>query len=116
MKISLNQLLSRLPGAPNAHWPQGEPYAIGFEHGTMTLGFYAPAGRDPQGPHKRDEIYIIHSGNGELLIGAERHAFVPGDAFFVGAGVEHHFENFSEGFSAWVVFWGPAGGEAAART
>ena len=39
--------------------------------------------------------------------------FAPGDAFFVAAGVEHRFENFSTGFSVWVVFWGPSGGELA---
>ena len=35
---------------------------VEFEHGTMTLGFYAPVGNDPQSPHERDEIYIIHAG------------------------------------------------------
>jgi hypothetical protein len=26
----------------------------------MSVGYYAPVGRDPQGPHERDELYIIH--------------------------------------------------------
>ena len=34
-----------------------------------------------------------------------------GDAFFVAAGVVHQFENFSEDFVTWVVFYGPQGGE-----
>tara|TARA_R110002073_G_scaffold49320_2_gene131727 strand:- start:169 stop:279 length:111 start_codon:yes stop_codon:yes gene_type:complete len=32
---------------------------------------------------------------------------------FVEAGAEHRFENFSEDFSTWVVFWGAEGGETA---
>jgi len=30
---------------------------------------------------------------------------------WVAAGVEHRFENFSADLAAWVVFYGPAGGE-----
>ncbi|MDQ3378133.1 MAG: cupin domain-containing protein, partial [Actinomycetota bacterium] len=35
----------------------------------------------------------------------------PGDALFVPAGVEHRFENFTDDLVAWVVFYGPEGGE-----
>jgi mannose-6-phosphate isomerase-like protein (cupin superfamily) len=111
MKSSLAELFRQMPGAATAEWPQGEPYAVAFEYGTMTLGFYAPVGNDPQSPHERDEIYIIHAGEGEIVIANQRDRFAPGDAFFVAAGVEHRFEAFSAGFSAWVVFWGPPGGE-----
>ena len=111
MKASLTELLSRIPGAPSEQWPDGERYALALAHGTMSMGFYAPISADPQKPHKRDEIYIIHAGTGELVIAGVRHPFVAGDAFFVGSGVEHRFERFSADFSAWVVFWGPAGGE-----
>ena len=30
---------------------------------------------------------------------------------FVPAGIEHRFENFTDDFSTWVIFYGPAGGE-----
>jgi len=30
---------------------------------------------------------------------------------FVEAGVEHRFEDFTDDFETWVVFWGPQGGE-----
>jgi hypothetical protein len=36
------------------------------------------------------------------------------DALFVEAGKAHHFEAMTPDFAAWVVFWGPDGGEAAA--
>lgn len=113
MKASLADLLARIPGSPTAKWPEGDRYAEAFSHGTMTLGYYAPAGHDPQTPHTRDEIYIVHAGVGEIVIAGVRHSVKPGDAFFVGARIEHRFDNFSTDFTAWVVFWGPVGGEAA---
>ena len=111
MKASVDQLLGKMPGDRSAQWPEGEPYAVGFEHGSMSLGFYAPHGHDPQQPHKQDEIYIVQTGTGTIVIGSERTGFSPGDAFFVPAGIEHRFEDFSDDFSTWVVFWGPQGGE-----
>ena len=81
-------------------------------HGTMSVELYAPRGLDPQTPHAQDELYFIHAGSGELLIGDVRHRFEPGAAFFVPAGTAHRFENFSVDFATWVVFWGPTGGEA----
>ena len=111
MKVSLEELLSRIPGRPTEQWPDGERYAIGFEHGTMTLGFYAPVGSDPQQPHKRDEIYIVQSGTSEFVLGEETLSLAAGDAVFVPAGVVHRFEDFSGDFGTWVIFWGPEGGE-----
>ena len=111
MKTSLAELLAKIPGAPSEQWPQGERYALGLSHGSMSLGLYAPTGIDPQQPHKRDELYIIESGTGELVINSEHHSFEPGHVFFVAAGVHHRFVGFSENFRAWVVFWGPHGGE-----
>ena len=111
MRTSLLQMMASMPGPASAEWPNGEPYAVGLSHGTMSLGFYSPVGNDPQQPHDQDELYIIHSGTGQIVIDGARHSFAPGDAFFVAAGAIHRFENFTTGFSAWVVFWGPAGGE-----
>jgi hypothetical protein len=34
-----------------------------------------------------------------------------GDYFLIAAGAAHRFESFSDDFCAWVVFWGPPGGE-----
>ncbi len=113
MKVSLSDLLQKIPGKPTVKWPQGDRYAEGFSHGSMLLGYYAPVGSDPQTPHTRDEIYIIQSGSSDVVIAGERQECVEGDAVFVAAGVEHRFENFSSDFGAWVIFWGPCGGEPA---
>jgi len=86
-------------------------YAEPFSHGSMRLGIYAPRGHDPQQPHEQDELYLVISGTGTFVHGAERSAFGPGDALFVAAGTNHRFEDFSDDFATWVVFWGPDGGE-----
>lgn len=86
-------------------------YGILLAHGSMELGFYRPDGTDPQSPHTQDEIYIIQSGTGYFLNDGVRLPFEPGEALFVAAGVEHRFEDFSDDFAAWVVFYGPEGGE-----
>jgi uncharacterized protein YjlB len=46
-------------------------------------------------------------------VGGQRVPFGPGDALFVAATVEHRFEDFSDDFATWVVFYGPRGGESA---
>ncbi|MDX1711897.1 MAG: cupin domain-containing protein [Rhodovibrionaceae bacterium] len=98
-----------------AAWPvdPGERSARPLEHGTMHVHWYAPKGRDKQIPHDQDEIYIIAKGSGEFHREGERVSFQPGDVLFVAAGEDHRFENFSDDFATWVVFWGPRGGEPA---
>ena len=88
-------------------------YGVLLEHGTLELGYYRPLGMDDQEPHEQDEVYIVHAGSGDFLLGDERIAFAAGDALFVPAGAEHRFVDFTEDFGAWVVFYGPVGGEAA---
>ena len=87
-------------------------YGVLLEHGSLELGYYRPQDTDDQQPHDQDEVYIVHKGSGEFLLGDEIIAFEPGDALFVPAGVEHRFARFSDDFAAWVVFYGPPGGEA----
>lgn len=90
---------------------EGVPSAFVLEHGTLQVKMYQPSKLDLQKPHARDELYFIARGSGQFVNGADRHAFVPGDMLFVPAGVVHRFEDFSEDFCTWVVFYGPEGGE-----
>ncbi len=89
----------------------GKRFVKVLEHGSMELEIYVPKGKDFQQPHTRDELYFVVSGSGEFVNGPERHPFGPGDALFVPAGVEHRFEDFTEDFATWVVFYGFEGGE-----
>ena len=95
--------------------PGEERFVKVLEHGSMEVELYAPRGVDGQTPHSRDELYVVVSGTGEFVNGPDRHPFRPGDVLFVPAGVEHRFEDFSDDFAAWVVFYGPEGGEASGR-
>jgi mannose-6-phosphate isomerase-like protein (cupin superfamily) len=91
----------------------GKRFFYPVHHGTMRVGVYAPRGHDPQGPHEQDEVYVVLRGTGVFVKAGERRPFGPGDAIFVEAGVVHRFEEFSDDFATWVVFYGPEGGEAA---
>jgi len=88
-----------------------ERYAIALEHGTLEVGVYAPRGEDPQSPHTRDEVYVVVHGRGLFRRGDAVAPFGPGDLLFVPAGQTHRFERFSDDFAAWVIFYGPEGGE-----
>jgi len=92
--------------------PDGKRFIELFKHGTLSVELYAPRGIDPQTPHARDEIYVIVSGSGTFRHGHDKDVtFGPGDVFFVAAGVEHRFKDFSDNLAAWVFFYGPEGGE-----
>lgn len=111
MKTSIAQALERLPVAPTRVYPQGAPFVTMLARGSMSVEVFAPKGADLQRPHAQDELYFIHSGTGQIIINEQRFDAAAGDAFFVAAGVKHCFENFSNDFVTWVVFYGPQGGE-----
>ena len=90
---------------------EGIRSAFVFEHGTLQVKMYQPSKEDLQKPHTRDEIYVIARGSGWFVNGSERHPFQIGDMLFVPAGVRHCFEEFTDDFCTWVMFYGPDGGE-----
>lgn len=96
--------------------PGGRRVVELLRHGTLLVEMYAPRGVDPQQPHTRDEVYVVVSGTGVFLNGTERRSFSPGDLLFVPAGIAHRFEEFSDDFAVWVLFYGPEGGEATSRS
>jgi mannose-6-phosphate isomerase-like protein (cupin superfamily) len=104
---TIAEALGRLP----AQTPEQLRYATLLQHGSLSVEFYAPQGHDAQQPHTQDEVYVVVAGSGEFLNGDVRHSFGPGDVIFVPAGVVHRFENFSDDFQTWVIFYGPQGGE-----
>ncbi len=87
-------------------------YGVLLENGSMELGYYKPVAVDEQSPHDQDELYIVQTGRGTFVHGDQSTPFEPGDALFVAAGVDHRFVDFSDDFAAWVIFYGPAGGES----
>jgi mannose-6-phosphate isomerase-like protein (cupin superfamily) len=87
------------------------PFTVVMKHGTMTIEYFAPQEIDTQTPHKQDELYVIIKGHGAFYRDGERTSVKKGDVLFVPAGMEHRFENFSDDFAVWVIFYGPDGGE-----
>ena len=90
---------------------EGQRSAEVLSHGTMQVKYYKPRGTDEQIPHTRDELYVVARGSGTFVNGVDRHPFSVGDVLFVPAGVEHRFEDFTDDFGTWVIFYGPEGGE-----
>src|SRR5262245_37861083 len=86
-----------------------------FEHGSLQVKMYASRGRDSQTPHTRDEIYVVARGCGVYFDGESRRRFQTGDLIFAPAGNEHRFEDFTDDFAVWVMFYGPEGGEMESR-
>ena len=83
-----------------------------FQHGTLLVKYYAPRGKDLQTPHTRDEIYVVARGHGVFFNGTSRRPFAPGDLLFAAANTGHRFEEFTDDFGVWVMFYGPENGEA----
>jgi mannose-6-phosphate isomerase-like protein (cupin superfamily) len=105
MRSSVADALQKLKTDP------GILFSKVLEHGSMSVEIYKPVAIDQQTAHTQDELYVIISGSGDFYNNGERNAFVAGDVLFVVAGVEHRFENFTDDFATWVIFYGPLGGE-----
>lgn len=86
-------------------------FHVGFERGQLLVELYIPKKEDFQKPHDRDECYIVTHGRGKFVMGDEVVDFKPGDFLFAPAGMPHKFVDFGEEMQAWVIFYGPLGGE-----
>src|SRR5262249_62038778 len=58
--------------------PPGRRSAEVFVDGDLEVRLYAPKGHDPQGPHDRDELYIVAAGRGGLRGGGPGDPTEPG--------------------------------------
>lgn len=105
----------------------GQLSALLLAHGSLELRWFGAQPPAKHHPHDRDEIYVIVSGTGVFVRAEDRHPFggdldlplqgeervtvKPGDTLFVPAGTVHQFEVVSPDFGAWMMFYGPEGGE-----
>lgn len=87
------------------------PFTIMMQHGTMQVEYFAPKNTDTQQPHQQDELYCIASGKAVFNRNGDRVDVNAGDFLFVPANMEHRFEEFSDDFATWVIFYGVVGGE-----
>lgn len=93
----------------------GKCFATVAERGSLRLLCSFPLRPNEQTPHEQDELYVVVCGRGVLFHDGMRESFTAGDAMFIAAGVEHHFEDFSDDLSVWVALYGPKGGEQGER-
>ncbi len=105
MKFTIEEMLEKLPLPANGKWKDGGWDVEPFEKNGVSMVFFAPRGKDYQTFHDEDEFYFIVGGTGEIIIGDEEFSCETGDSFFVPAKIPHHFENFTEDFATWAVFF-----------
>jgi mannose-6-phosphate isomerase-like protein (cupin superfamily) len=105
MKFAINEFLGKLPLPANEKWKDGVWDVEPFKKGNVTLVFFAPRGKDYQTFHEEDEFYFIARGKAELVVEDERFSCETGDCFFVPAQKKHHFENISDDFATWAIFF-----------
>lgn len=103
LKASKINLLAMLPGPVTEQWPQGEPYAKAVQHGAMSVALFAPSKVESQIVRPQDEVYLISTGLGQLVIDGKVNDFGPGDVFIVPAGIPHIFKKYTVDFTAWTV-------------
>lgn len=105
----------------------GQLSALLLAHGSLELRWFGAHPPAKHMPHDRDELYVIVSGTGVFVRAEERQPFGdeghvpmageervtvgPGDTLVVPAGTAHQFEVVSPDFGAWMIFYGPEGGE-----
>ena len=78
-----------------------------FVDGDLEVRFAAKPTDGPQIPHLKDEIYFVASGTARYRVVDKVTNVAAGDVLFCAAHVPHGFENNSEDFSDWVLFYGP---------
>jgi len=87
--------------------PDGRRSSEVFVDGDLEIRLYAPKGHDPQTPHDRDELYIVAAGHGTFRVGEQVNPVETGALLYAAAHEIHRFEDFSDDFAVWVVFYGP---------
>jgi mannose-6-phosphate isomerase-like protein (cupin superfamily) len=95
-----------LAAARGLPWKPGRS-AEAFLDGDLEIRFTPRPTNGPQTPHRRDEVYIVAAGSGFYRIEDRVTAVGPGDLCFAAAHVTHGFENFSDDFAIWIIFYGP---------
>ena len=78
-----------------------------FVDGDLEVRFAVRPTNGPQVPHVRDELYFVAAGHGRYRVEDRVTEVGAGDVLFCAARVPHGFEDISNDFSVWVLFYGP---------
>jgi mannose-6-phosphate isomerase-like protein (cupin superfamily) len=87
-------------------WKPGRSAEV-FLDGDLEVRFTPAPTRGLHAPHERDELYFVATGSGRFRVGDEVSAVGTGDLLFAAAHVSHGFEDFTDDFAIWIIFYGP---------
>jgi quercetin dioxygenase-like cupin family protein len=87
----------------------GKAYLEFLRVPAMSAGLYvlSAGARDPQSPHREDEMYYVIRGKGRFQAGKKDCDVSAGSVLFVSAEVEHRFYDITEELAV-LVFFAPA--------
>lgn len=102
----LDDALAPLPMPATGKWPEGEPYQCMVNEPGAQILIFAPRGTDHQTPHNRNEAYVVVRGSATLEIEGVAQPIAAGDLAWIPRQVTHRFDDISDDFSAWVMFFG----------
>lgn len=97
----IQEALGQLPSAADSRFIEI------FHTAHASAEIIRPLSSHPLPAHDRDEFYIVVHGHGTLCAEGLKRAIAPGDLAFLPAGTAHHFEEFEESFTLWVIYAGP---------
>jgi mannose-6-phosphate isomerase-like protein (cupin superfamily) len=88
---------------------KGKKYLQFLSERRLSVGLYKlkVGERDPQEPHKEDEVYYVLRGQASVQIGTEKQEVKRGSIIYVGAEVNHKFNEIKEDLEL-LVFFAPA--------
>jgi len=78
-----------------------------FVDGDLEFRFSARPTNGPQVPHLKDEAYVVARGTARYRVDGSVSDVGPGDLLFAAAHTPHEFEDTSDDFCVWVIFYGP---------
>ena len=97
LSLAAARTLSRAPGRSSE----------AFIDGDLEVRFTPRPTLGPQVPHDRDELYVVAAGNGRFRIEDKVSDVAAGDLLFAAAHAPHGFEDLSDDFAIWIIFYGP---------
>ena len=99
--------MDRTPAPVSLAAARGQPRRRGVSRQPRLDLLRCAADLRPTVPHDRDELYIFASGTARYRRGGGETMIGPGDMMFAAAHTPHGYDQFSQDFSVWVVFYGP---------
>lgn len=91
--------------AKDALSKEQSPFVVLMKNKSMSVEYFAPKRIDTQTPHGQDELYVITSGTSEFVRENDTVNCKAGDVLSVPEGMAHRFQNFSDDFATWVIFY-----------